>query len=610
MSIATQCFADFLSKRQPGGRICCNLVCSASKAGRELIQLVFPTALERRTYLFKAFCLTLAMSVTGVPAQAVVYPAEVNAHIDAEIERFVGAPRFFQLDPDYFDSPEWHSQERFPFGGSPYTDHRDWGMSDAGKAIMALEAFERPLPHTRYRVSVSNVHGDADYPNVSRLIEVVRFNVGPALAANIQDVYGDLFTPSPTDVGVGRHVAYRFAMFTSQGLPNQIAAVSYRFLSETEARAQDCLGTPCLALTNPGDEGRNWNDISVNEDGDTTPYRRRDDRGLSIPTRVADLLSRQTLVGDDLDMVISSNVIGQDTITNGVMWRPDRLEWHKRWELAGLAARWSRAINHASITSEQPDPGYLTAVDVATELPAWQYTLLFETNGQPTRRYDVLTNGDGASFRADGLDIVGVSDMPGWAYGRMPGIDTALKFYPSRGFPIEAPLLTSRVFDTGRREQMGEYVARELRLVASIPHATDGTHRVWTGPIWAIDELPAAPGLPELPGSPFAGTALGLSILQAYVGKALANWGLVVRAEITIHLGLSPTDIDRLTLDATDNTRMSLGSTARQTVRIRVGGLQAAPEGAFASEFSDAPLLGTGLWTGTLPPSTVPLLDN
>jgi len=46
---------------------------------------------------------------------------------------------------------------------------------------------------------------------------------------------------------------------------------------------------------------------------------------------------------------------------------------------------------------------------------------------------------------------------------------------------------------------------------------------------------------------------------------------------------------------------MSLNSTASQMVRIRIGGLQDAPEGAFAS---------TGDWTGTLPPSTVPLLDN
>lgn len=544
------------------------------------------------------------------PTQAVVYPKSVNAHIDAEIERFVGAPQFFQLDADYFDSPEWNSLDRFPYGDSPFTGYRDWGMSDAGKGVLALDAFEPPLFHARYRISVRHVDGNAEYPNVVRLIEVIRFNVGPALAASTQDVYGAHFTPSATDSGVGHHVAYRFAMFSSQGQSNQIAAVSYRFLSEAEAQAQDCLGTLCLALVDPGDEGQNWTDLAVDEDGDTTPYRRRDDRGLSIPTRVADLLSGQALFGDDLDMVISSDVIGQDTITNGVMWRPDRLEWHKRWEIAGLAARWSSATGLEPAESATPDAGHLTAITVATEPPAWQYALLFETHGQPTRRYNVLTNGHGASFRADGLDIVGVSDMPGWAYGRIPGFDTALKFYPTRAFPIAAPLLTSRVFDTGRREQMGRYVARELRLAASIPHATDGTHRVWTGPIWAIEDLPSAPGLPELPGSPFAGTALGLSILQAYVGRELANWGLIARAEITLHLGVSRADIDKLLLDATDNTRMSLNSTASQMVRIRIGGLQAASEGAFASEFPQAQLLGTGLWTGTLPPSTVPLLDN
>ncbi|MCR6670041.1 hypothetical protein [Devosia ginsengisoli] len=554
--------------------------------------------------------LALATSCLTLPAMAVVYPADVNAHLDAEIERFIGAPGFFEVDPAYFDSPEWNSVERFPFGDSPYTDYRDWGMSDAGKAIMALEAFEPALPHTRYRISVTHVDGNAEYPNVMRLVEVVRFNVGPALAASNRESYGDQFTPSAEDIGVGGDTAWRFAMFSSQGLPNQIAALSRRHLNQVDAQRYDCLGVPCLALVDPGDEGTNWTDITVDEDGDIEPYRKRDDRGLSVPTRVADLLSDQALSDEDLGMVISSDVIGQDTITNGVMWRADRQEWVKRWELAGLAARWSRAANFHPVASAEPDPGYLTAVSVATEVPAWQYALLFETNGQPTRRYDVLTNGEGASFRADGLDIVGVSDMPGWAYGHMPGIDAALKFYPTRGFPIDAPLLTSRVLDTGRREQMGRYVARELRLVASIPHASDGTHRVWTGPIWAIDDLPAAPGLPELPGSPFAGTALGLSMLQAYVGRELAELGMIARAEITLHLGLNSSDIDRLLLDDTDNTRMSLNSTASQMVRIRIGGLQAAPEGAFASTFADALLLGTGDWTGTLPPSTVPLLDN
>ncbi len=555
-----------------------------------------------------AACLTVFL--LAAPAQAVVYPDTVNAHIDAEIERYVGAPGFFQLDPAYFDSPEWNSLERFPFGDSPYTGYRDWGMSDAGKAIMALEAFEPALPHTRYRVSLRNVDGNAEYPKVARLIEVIRFNVGPALAANVQEIYGDQFAPSPEDVGVGRHVAYRFAMFSSQNLPNKIAAISYRFLGESEALAQDCLGTPCLALTDPGDEGENWTEISVDEDGDITPYRRRDDQGLSIPTRVADLLSGQSVFGEDLDMVISNNVIGQDMITNGVMWRADRHEWFKRWELAGLAAHWSRASGLDASVSERSDPGYLTAITVATDAPAWQYALLFETTGQPTRRYDVLTNGRGASFRADGLDIVGVSDMPGWAYGRMPGVDTALKFYPTRGFPMDAPLLTSRLFDTGRSEQMGRHVARELRLVASLPHLTDGTHRVWTGPIWAIESLPSAPGLPELPGSPFAGTAPGLSMLWAYVGEELANWGMIARAEITLHVGVSRADLDRLLFDATDNARMSLNSSASQMVRIRIGGLQAAPEGAFASVFAGAQLLGTGDWTGTLPPSTIPLLND
>lgn len=47
--------------------------------------------------------------MTVLPAKAVAYPEDVHTHIEAEIERFVVAFRFFQLDPDYFNSPEWHS---------------------------------------------------------------------------------------------------------------------------------------------------------------------------------------------------------------------------------------------------------------------------------------------------------------------------------------------------------------------------------------------------------------------------------------------------------------------------------------------------------------------
>ncbi len=134
-----------------------------------MICLNYPARSEWRACLVRSLCVVLTMSMIILPANAVVYPEDVHAHIEAEIERFVGAPRFYQLDPDYFDSPEWNSLERFPFGDSPYYGNRDWGMSDAGKAIMALEAFEPALPHTRYRVSVTHVDGNAELSGISAL---------------------------------------------------------------------------------------------------------------------------------------------------------------------------------------------------------------------------------------------------------------------------------------------------------------------------------------------------------------------------------------------------------------------------------------------------------
>ncbi len=552
------------------------------------------------------FLMVLALAI---PAQAVVYPEAVNAHVDAEIERFVGAPRFFQLDPHYFDSPEWNSLERFPFGDSPHTDYRDWGMSDAGKAIMALEAYEPALPHTRYRVNVRNVDGNADYPNVARLIEVVRFNIGPALEANIQEVYCDQFTPSPTDIGVGRHVAYRFAMFSSQNLPNQIAAISYRFLSETEARGQDCLGTSCLALEDPGDEGKNWTDISVDEDGDVTPYRRRDHQGLSIPTRVADLLSGQTLFGEDLDMVISNNVIGQDMVTNGVMLRQDDLQLIRRSEVAGIAAFWSTS-SHNGASGETGMVDVIYAFQEGTDGPAWRYSLLFETESQPVQRYTVLTNGTNVLFDDGKTDFVGLADNPGHLYAHAPHDNLALAVWPQNAdMPVDR-LFAIRVFDTGRREAMGQHVGHELRLVASLPDERADTYRVWTGPIWAIPNLPSAPGLQTLPGSPFSGHARGLSVVRHNVADALAAHGLMARAEITLHTGISRERVEALLSDNTDNSRLSLHGTDRQTVRLRIGNLQQVEDGALGKVFDAPPRIAPAPWQGSSSAAAIPLLDD
>lgn len=546
---------------------------------------------------------------TALPAQAVVYPDAVNAHVDAEIERFVGEPRFFQLDPDYFNSPEWNSLERFPFGDSPYTDYRDWGMSDAGKAIMALEAFEPPLPHTRYRVSVRNVDGNAEYPNVARLIEVIRFNVGPALAANIQEIYGDQFTPSPTEIGVGRHVAYRFAMFSSQNLPNQIVAISYRFLSESEAQAQDCLGTPCLALTDPGDEGENWTDISVDEDGDITPYRRRDDQGLSIPTRVADLLSGQKLFGEDLDMVISNKVIGQDMITNGVMQRQDNLQLIRRSEVAGIAAFWSTSGHHEA-SGETGMVDVIYAFQDGTEGPAWRYSLLFETERQPVQRYTVLTNGVNVLHSDGNTNFIGLADFPGHLYAHAPRDNLALAVWRQNAdMPVDR-LFAIRVFDTGRREAMGQHVGNELRLVASLPDERAETYRVWAGPIWAIPDLPAAPGLQTSPGSPFSGRARGLSIVRHNVADALAAHGLIARAEITLHTGIGRERIEALLSDNTDNSRLSLNGTDRQTIRLRIGNLEQVEDGALGKVFDAPPRIAPDPWPGSSSAATVPLLND
>jgi len=585
-----------------------------------MICLNFVTRSEWRACLARTLCVVLTMSMTVLPAKAVVYPEDVHAHIEAEIERFVEAPGFYQLDPAYFDSPEWNSPERFPFGVSPYYGNRDWGMSDAGKAIMALEAFEPALPHTRYRVSVIHVDGNAEYRNVMRLVEVVRLNVGPALAASIRESYGDQFTPSAEDIGVGADTAWRFAMVSSQGLPNQILALSRRILSEVDAQRYDCLGVPCLALSDPGDEGTDWTDISVDEDGDIQPYRTRDERGLSVPTRVADLLSGQKLHGEDLDMVISHNVVGQDTTSNGILRDgADGRQWTRRTEIAGMAAFWSIGLAPLDPFSAETglppgfDPGETSIVETPTDnLPAWQFTLMFETRGQPTQRYEALINHEVSTYRTKVGDhiLFSVPQFPAFLYARQADEGIALNLRHSSVAPGDLAMLRHRIFDTGKREQMGRYEARELRIVSNLPDPKTGTYRVWTGPLWVIPDLPAAAGLQALPGSPFAGNAAGYSRFWQSVGGHLEEWGLLARAEITVHLGLSASEVERLLMDDTDNSRFQIGAPERQTVRIRIGNLAPAPDGALARVFPQPQRIGSAVWPGPVQIQTVPLLDQ
>jgi hypothetical protein len=553
-------------------------------------------------------CFLMVLALAS-PTQAVVYPDEVNNHIEAEINRFVDAPQFFQLDPAYFNSPEWNSLERFPFGDSPYFGNRDWGMSDAGKAVMALEAFEPALPHTRYRIRVTYVDGNAEYPDVLRLVEVVRFNVGPALAADIREVYGDQFTPDPQDVGTGGHSAWRFAMVSTQGLPNQIIAVSRRFLGGEEAEQSDCLGVSCLALVDPGDEGRDWTEIAVDEDGDITPYRMRDARGLSVPTRVADLLSGRRLHGDDLLMVISSDVIGQDVIANGVLLHRETQQWFRRTEIAGIAPFWSTS-GYGGTSGETGMVDVVHAFEDGTDGPAWRYTLLFESAGQPARRYEVLTNGLHAVYNDGNADFVGLADAPGHAYARDPHDNVLIALWPANALPPGEQFFAIRVFDTGRREAMGARSAHELRLVASLPDRSGGLHRVWTGSIWTLPDLPSSPGFQTLPGAPFVGRAQGLSVTQHNVGDALAAHGLIVRAEFTLHAGVSRERLDVLLVDDTDNARLSLSSVQRQTFRLRIGNLEQDEDGALGAVFGAPQRRMPGPWPGIMSGTTVPLLDQ
>lgn len=126
------------------------------------------------------------------------------------------------------------------------------------KALLLIDLAEPPLPRVRYAIRLSQ-HFEG--PVLLSLVEVYRYNLGPAIRAETADAYGEENTADAAVFGIGPHVGWRFAMQPSTKAAAVLLAAGRKELSDAEAEAASCFGRNCLSLAT-ADDLKAWQDMN------------------------------------------------------------------------------------------------------------------------------------------------------------------------------------------------------------------------------------------------------------------------------------------------------------------------------------------------------------
>ncbi len=123
------------------------------------------------------------------------------------------------------------------------------------RALLKLQAAEEAISPARYRIR----YGLVQLPNPPKtdpitlsLVQVDRFNLGPALRAALERQHGPESVRAESFAN-NAHISWRFAMRPVMGTTAVTTAASRADIPHTFAQTMDCLGRPCAAaeITEP-----------------------------------------------------------------------------------------------------------------------------------------------------------------------------------------------------------------------------------------------------------------------------------------------------------------------------------------------------------------------
>lgn len=299
-----------------------------------------------------------AVVVTGA-VQAAVLPQASAARHDAEAQAFVQTTGYSLIDVDALSDQKYYSKNVFPDLNRAVMPMPDADLDPVSKAVLQLELRENPLPHVRYRITY-NMGYLPGAPEVQRTyVEVTRFNLGPALRADLQGSVPAESLAGPRAFGIGPHVSWRFVMAPRMGMTAEIIGASRKVVPSKLAGILDCLGTPCLSLINPEGPPEKWRTVAAPAVSRAT-YRHRAGE-LERPARVAqELLALAAPRGVEVApyrpgsprmiFVISMNVGGQDELIHGLLHDAFVMDdavssvWTRRLQVSGVPVQFSQRL--------------------------------------------------------------------------------------------------------------------------------------------------------------------------------------------------------------------------------------------------------------------------
>ena len=138
------------------------------------------------------------------------------------------------------------------------------GLGPIPVALLALQSSEPALERVRYRLryrmaDAGSATGDA--PSSYSYVEVVRFNLGPAIRQDLVDAIGEEAVAGAEEFGVGPHVAWRIVTRPVMGNRAIVVAAGRREIEASQAQVEACLGAPCADAVAVIETAVEWGDM-------------------------------------------------------------------------------------------------------------------------------------------------------------------------------------------------------------------------------------------------------------------------------------------------------------------------------------------------------------
>lgn len=301
------------------------------------------------------------MAVMVLPAQAVVLPESITQQLQQRFDAFINADGYTEMDMSSFANGAWYSPARFPQSGSGQSGvfRPDHALDPVTRMVLFVNGLEKPLPHLRYRITYRLVAAPDDYADVQHAyVEITRFNLGPKLQRELEQVANGQYPVAPADVfGIGPHVSWRFVTTAVQGMAASVVRASRREISDGAAQAADCLGVSCLSLSDPmGPAQGDWRELQPPQL--EAPVYSDSDGFMPGPARIGQALfafatrhGEEPAYGNFTDkpqmvFVISKDIEGQDRTINGLLHEPYLMDdaisdiWTRRLQATPDAIQW------------------------------------------------------------------------------------------------------------------------------------------------------------------------------------------------------------------------------------------------------------------------------